>query len=96
MRLQILTSNLKVMYDIGDKINLAVFPGLQVIIHLKLVNILSQGGPHNHAIAGIAVAMKQANSEEFKTYQKQVIICQNDVLKTSIFDQGCEKCSAPG
>merc|ERR1719208_17528 len=50
----------KVMYDIGDKINLAVFPGLQ-------------GGPHNHAIAGIAVAMKQANSEEFKTYQKQVV-----------------------
>merc|ERR1712013_816716 len=47
----------KVMYDIGDKINLAVFPGLQ-------------GGPHNHAIAGIAVAMKQANSEEFKTYQR--------------------------
>merc|ERR1711872_37274 len=50
----------KVMYDIGDKINLAVFPGLQ-------------GGPHNHAIAGIAVAMKQANSDEFKKYQKQVI-----------------------
>merc|ERR1712156_738555 len=50
----------KVMYDIGDKINLAVFPGLQ-------------GGPHNHAIAGIAVALKQANSEEFKTYQKQVV-----------------------
>ena len=76
MCLQILTSNLKVMYDIGDKINLAVFPGLQVIIHLKLVAILSQGGPHNHAIAGIAVALKQANSEEFKTYQKQVIICK--------------------
>ena len=72
MCLQILTSNLKVMYDIGDKINLAVFPGLQVTTHLKLVSILSQGGPHNHAIAGIAVAMKQANSEEFKTYQKQV------------------------
>ena len=69
---QILSSNLKVMYDIGDKINLAVFPGLQVIIHLKLVATLSQGGPHNHAIAGIAVAMKQANSEEFKMYQKQV------------------------
>jgi len=47
-------------YDIENKINLAVFPGLQ-------------GGPHNHAIAGIAVAMKQANTEEFKNYQKQVI-----------------------
>ena len=69
------------MYDIGDKINLAVFPGLQVIIHLKLVAILSQGGPHNHAIAGIAVALKQANSEEFKTYQKQVRSSANDVHK---------------
>merc|ERR1711887_396531 len=47
-------------YDIENKINLAVFPGLQ-------------GGPHNHAIAGIAVAMKQANTEEFKEYQHQVI-----------------------
>merc|ERR1719381_8469 len=46
--------------DVETKINMAVFPGLQ-------------GGPHNHAIAGIAVAMKQANSEEFKKYQKQVI-----------------------
>lgn len=50
----------KVMYDIENKINLAVFPGLQ-------------GGPHNHAIAGIAVAMKQAKTEEFKKYQKQVV-----------------------
>merc|ERR1712106_23019 len=47
-------------YDIENKINLAVFPGLQ-------------GGPHNHAIAGIAVAMKQAKTEEFVEYQKQVI-----------------------
>merc|ERR1712130_370996 len=50
----------KVMYDIENKINLAVFPGLQ-------------GGPHNHAIAGIAVAMKQAKSVEFKSYQTQVV-----------------------
>jgi len=50
----------KVMYDIENKINLAVFPGLQ-------------GGPHNHAIAGIAVAMKHAKTTEFLQYQKQVI-----------------------
>lgn len=37
---------LKVMYDFEDKINAAVFPGLQ-------------GGPHNHTIAGLAVALKQ-------------------------------------
>jgi len=53
-------NGVETMYDIENKINLAVFPGLQ-------------GGPHNHAIAGIAVAMKQAKSEEFKNYQKQVI-----------------------
>lgn len=47
-------------YDLEDKINLAVFPGLQ-------------GGPHNHAVAGIAVAMKHAQTQEFIDYQKQVI-----------------------
>jgi glycine hydroxymethyltransferase len=51
-----------IMYDFGDKINQAVFPGLQ-------------GGPHNHAVAGIAVAMKHATSNEFKEYQKQVKHC---------------------
>ncbi|KAK0096943.1 hypothetical protein PV326_003794 [Microctonus aethiopoides] len=50
----------KIMYDIENRINQAVFPGLQ-------------GGPHNHAIAAIATAMKQAKTEEFVNYQKQVI-----------------------
>lgn len=36
----------EVMYDFEKKINAAVFPALQ-------------GGPHNHAIAGVAVALKQ-------------------------------------
>uniref|UniRef100_A0A7S0RZ78 Serine hydroxymethyltransferase n=1 Tax=Chlamydomonas leiostraca TaxID=1034604 RepID=A0A7S0RZ78_9CHLO len=47
-------------YDIEDKINFAVFPGLQ-------------GGPHNHTIAGLACALKQARGEEFKAYQTQVL-----------------------
>lgn len=34
------------MYDYEEKINAAVFPGLQ-------------GGPHNHTITGLAVALKQ-------------------------------------
>lgn len=51
----------KIMYDFEDKINQAVFPGLQ-------------GGPHNHAIAAIAVAMKQATTPNFVSYQKQVIV----------------------
>jgi glycine/serine hydroxymethyltransferase len=49
----------KVMYDLENKINQAVFPGLQ-------------GGPHNNAIAGIATALQQAMTSEFHEYQKQV------------------------
>jgi glycine hydroxymethyltransferase len=47
------------MYDLHDKINFAVFPGLQ-------------GGPHNHTISALATALKQANEPEFKAYQLQV------------------------
>ncbi|KAL2893035.1 Serine hydroxymethyltransferase 2 mitochondrial [Bienertia sinuspersici] len=50
----------EVMYDFEDKINQAVFPGLQ-------------GGPHNHTIAGLAVALKQARTPEYKAYQEQVL-----------------------
>ena len=32
-----------------------------------------QGGPHNHTIAGLACALKQAHGSEFKAYQEQVI-----------------------
>jgi len=49
-----------VMYDLESKINEAVFPGLQ-------------GGPHNNSIAGIATALRQANTPEFIDYQKQVV-----------------------
>ncbi|KAL3766852.1 hypothetical protein ACHAWO_002290 [Cyclotella atomus] len=49
-----------IMYDIEEKINFAVFPGLQ-------------GGPHNHTIGALAVALKQANTPEFVEYQKQVL-----------------------
>lgn len=50
----------KVMYDLEARINQAVFPALQ-------------GGPHNHAIAGIATAMQQAKLPEFREYQEQVV-----------------------
>uniref|UniRef100_A0A7S2N4Q3 Serine hydroxymethyltransferase n=1 Tax=Helicotheca tamesis TaxID=374047 RepID=A0A7S2N4Q3_9STRA len=43
-----------------EKINSAVFPSLQ-------------GGPHNHQIAGLAVALKEANSDEFRSYASSVI-----------------------
>ncbi|XP_071733894.1 serine hydroxymethyltransferase 1, mitochondrial [Rutidosis leptorrhynchoides] len=50
----------EVLYDFEDKINQAVFPGLQ-------------GGPHNHTITGLAVALKQATTAEYKAYQEQVM-----------------------
>ncbi|XP_076812028.1 serine hydroxymethyltransferase, cytosolic-like [Clavelina lepadiformis] len=48
------------MYNLEKPINEAVFPGLQ-------------GGPHNHAIAGVAVALCQANCAKFVNYQRNVI-----------------------
>lgn len=48
------------LYELESLINAAVFPGLQ-------------GGPHNNAIAGVATAMKQAMTPEFKAYQRQII-----------------------
>lgn len=48
--------------EIATKINKAIFPG-------------TQGGPLMHIIAAKAVALKEAMSDEFRTYQKQV--CAN-------------------
>ncbi len=41
------------------RVNGAVFPSCQ-------------GGPHNNTIAGIAVALKQANTQEFRDYARMV------------------------
>jgi glycine hydroxymethyltransferase len=49
-----------IMYDIEEKINFAVFPGLQ-------------GGPHNHTIGALTTCLKQVNTPEFVEYQKQVL-----------------------
>ena len=46
--------------DLQKKLNSAVFPG-------------GQGGPLMHVIAAKAVCFKEAMSEEFKTYQQQVV-----------------------
>jgi glycine hydroxymethyltransferase len=48
------------LYDLEGPINFSVFPG-------------HQGGPHNHTITALAVALKQAQSDDFKAYQQQVI-----------------------
>ena len=46
--------------EYADKIDRAVFPGLQ-------------GGPFLHTIAARAVAFKEASEPEFKTYQEQIV-----------------------
>ena len=46
-------------YDYENKINFSVFPSLQ-------------GGPHNHQIGALAVALKQVRDPSFKTYIRQV------------------------
>lgn len=43
-----------------DQINKAVFPGMQ-------------GGPHEHTIAGVAVALAEASKPEFKKYANQIV-----------------------
>jgi glycine hydroxymethyltransferase len=48
------------MYDLEGPINASVFPG-------------HQGGPHNHTITALAVALHQAQSKEFKDYQQTVL-----------------------
>ena len=41
-----------------------------------------QGGPHNHIIAAVATALKEAATDEFKEYQKQVGKCyRSDILQ---------------
>ena len=47
------------LYDLEGPINFSVFPG-------------HQGGPHNHTITALAVALKQAQTPEFRQYQEQV------------------------
>ncbi|KAK3091780.1 hypothetical protein FSP39_022568 [Pinctada imbricata] len=64
----------KVMYDLERKINEAVFPGLQ-------------GGPHNHQIAGVAVALRQSMRPEFRAYQEQVIANAKSISK-ALQDRG--------
>jgi glycine hydroxymethyltransferase len=47
-------------FNLEDSINWAVFPALQ-------------GGPHDHQIAAVAVALKEAMTPEFVEYQRQVL-----------------------
>merc|ERR1712176_1073816 len=46
--------------DIKERIDMAVFPGLQ-------------GGPHNHQIGGLAVQLLEVQTDSFKEYSKAVV-----------------------
>jgi glycine hydroxymethyltransferase len=52
----------------------AVFPGLQ-------------GGPHNHTTAGVAVALHEASTPEFKAYAHQ-IVANSRALAAALLEHG--------
>ena len=58
--LMVTEKGLKKDPELGDKLDKAVFPGLQ-------------GGPHDNTTAGIAVALLEASTPEFKEYGKQIV-----------------------
>ncbi|THV40079.1 serine hydroxymethyltransferase [Glycomyces buryatensis] len=60
--------------DHAKAIDKAVFPGLQ-------------GGPHNHTTAAIAVALREAAHESFKTYAQQ-IVKNSQALAAALADRG--------
>jgi glycine hydroxymethyltransferase len=57
-----------------DDVNAAVFPSLQ-------------GGPHNHQIAALAIALKEASQPEFKQYARAILANAN-ALGRSLQDRG--------
>lgn len=64
----------EVFYDYEKKINEAIFPGLN-------------GGPHNHAIGAIAVALKDCMTEGFKEYAIQTI-ANSKTMANSLMSKG--------
>ena len=51
---------LKMDEKMGEKIDKAVFPGLQ-------------GGPHNNTTAGIAITLEKASGKQFKSYANAIV-----------------------
>lgn len=60
--------------ELMEKIDFAVFPSLQ-------------GGPHNHQIAAVATALKEANTDEFCAYTRQ-IITNAQALSKGLIERG--------
>jgi glycine hydroxymethyltransferase len=57
--------------ELAEKIDKTIFPGMQ-------------GGPHEHTIAGVAVALKEAATPEFKEYAKQIVLNSKALAKSLI------------
>merc|ERR1711948_86675 len=55
--------------DVKERIDMAVFPGLQ-------------GGPHNHQIGGLAAQLLEVASPEFKEYSQAVVANADTLAKT--------------
>merc|ERR1712078_530232 len=55
--------------DIKERIDMAVFPGLQ-------------GGPHNHQIGALAAQLLEVNTPEFVEYSKQVVANSKALAET--------------
>merc|ERR1712036_104527 len=55
--------------DIKERIDMAVFPGLQ-------------GGPHNHQIGALACQLLEVSSPEFKEYSQAVVTNADTLAKT--------------
>merc|ERR1719437_87386 len=60
--------------NIKEKIDMAVFPGLQ-------------GGPHNHQIGGLAAQLLEVSTPEFKEYSKAVVT-NSQTLAKALQDKG--------
>merc|ERR1719221_120094 len=56
------------MPDIKERIDMAVFPGLQ-------------GGPHNHQIGGLAAQLLEVTKPEFKEYSQAVVANADSLAK---------------
>jgi glycine hydroxymethyltransferase len=69
----------KSKFNLAKRIDRAVFPGIQ-------------GGPHMQTIAAMAVAFKEATSEEFRAYGRQVVKnCRR--LAEELLDRGYQLAS---
>ena len=62
--------------ELAAKVDRAIFPNLQ-------------GGPHNHTTAGIAVALAEAATPEFRAYGKQ-IVKNAKALASALMKRGVE------